>query len=42
MLRALYWEVMHAGGYLYPFWGFEVYPSYGGFDDIFFKEASED
>ncbi len=42
MLRALYREVLHAGGYPYPFLGFEVYPSYGGFDDIFFKEASED
>ena len=42
MLRALYREVLHAGGYPYPFMGFEIYPSYGGFDDIFFKEASED
>jgi aminopeptidase len=42
MLRALYREVLQAGGYPYPFMGYEVYPSYGGFDDIFFKEASED
>ncbi|RPJ05150.1 MAG: aminopeptidase, partial [Deltaproteobacteria bacterium] len=42
MLRALYREVLYAGGYPYPFMGFEIYPSYGGFDDIFFKEASED
>ena len=42
LLRELYREVLHAGGYPYPFLGFEVYPSYGGFDDIFFKEANED
>lgn len=24
------------------FWGFEVYPSYGGFDEIFFKKATKD
>lgn len=42
MLRTLYREVLRAGGYPYPFSGYEVYPSYGGFDDIFFKEASED
>ena len=41
LLRELYREVLRAGGYPYPFLGYEVYPSYGGFDDIFFKEASE-
>lgn len=42
LLRALYREVLRAGGYPYPFLGYEVYPSYGGFEDIFFKEASEE
>ena len=41
MLRALYREVLRAGGYPYLFLGYEVYSSYGGFDDIFFKEATE-
>lgn len=35
MLRALYETVLQAGGFPYPFMGFELYLSYGGFDDIF-------
>lgn len=42
LVRALYRKILRAGGYPYPFMGYEVYFSYGGFDDIFFEEASKD
>lgn len=41
LLRALYRQILRAGGHPYPL-GYEVYLSYGGFDDIFFQEASEE
>lgn len=42
LMRALYRKVLQAGGHPYPFMGFEVYLSYGGFDDIFFRQASQE
>jgi aminopeptidase len=42
LLRALYREVLRAGGHPYPFLGFDVYMSYGGFDEIFFRHASDE
>lgn len=41
LMREVYRHVLRAGGFPYSFMGYEVYQSYGGFDDIFFKEASE-
>ncbi len=41
LMRSLYRRVLRAGGHPYPFMGYEVYLSYGGFDDIFFREASD-
>lgn len=40
-MRALYRRVLQAGAHPYPFMGYEVFFSYGGFEDIFFHEASE-
>ncbi|MFP3854113.1 MAG: aminopeptidase [Anaerolineales bacterium] len=42
LLRALYRKVLQAGAYPYVFSGYDVYFSYGGYDDIFFREASEE
>jgi aminopeptidase len=42
LVRALYRRILRAGGLPYPFQGYGVYFSYGGYDDIFFSEASDE
>lgn len=42
LVRAVYRRILRAGGIPYALMGYGVYFSYGGFDDIFFKEASDE
>jgi aminopeptidase len=42
LLRRVFSRVLKAGAYPYTFLGYDVFPAYAGFDDIFFDQANED
>ncbi|NIM94315.1 MAG: aminopeptidase [Anaerolineales bacterium] len=42
LIKALFGEVLKAGGYPYPFMGLELLRGMDGLDEILFKEASDD
>jgi aminopeptidase len=42
LVREIVRQVLRAGGYAYPLLGFDTYPGYFGFDDIFLTEANDD
>ncbi|MGA9531262.1 MAG: aminopeptidase [Anaerolineales bacterium] len=42
LMRSIFERVLRAGAYPYAFPGYDVFPAYGGFDDVFFREANED
>lgn len=42
LTRAVFRQVLRAGGFPHAIPGYEVYPAYAGMDDVFFEEANEE